>query len=198
MNGYKAFAQVIDWGGHLTKMIVEMPETISALDPQDFSIHVQKIDPETGTVAMTPKSFFSKVMRPAVGTIAVKKAYPCDEDGNAVDSSDLAALEVVYGPTEYTGISFQKRGYTTFSQPRYTVCWKDDVIANHGSLVLKGKDLVETGVAASGLKYAWVAPQMDNDHPPVIIWLHGAGEGGWDPYVAILGNPALRKQVFDL
>ena len=65
MNGYKAYAQVLDWGGHVTKMVVRMPETVSALDPADFTVHVQKIDPETGMVAMTPKSFFSKTMRSA-------------------------------------------------------------------------------------------------------------------------------------
>ena len=53
MNGYKAYAQVLDWGGHVTKMVVRMPETVSALDPADFTVHVQKIDPETGMVAMT-------------------------------------------------------------------------------------------------------------------------------------------------
>ena len=36
MNGYKAYAQVLYWGGHVTKMVVRLPETVSALDPADF------------------------------------------------------------------------------------------------------------------------------------------------------------------
>ena len=25
-----------------------------------------------------------------------------------------------------------------------------------------------------------------------VIWLHGAGEGGWDPYIAVLGNKVIN------
>lgn len=193
MNGYKAYAQVLDWGGHVTKMVVRMPETVSALDPADFTVHVQKIDPETGMVAMTPKSFFSKTMRPAVGELAIREAYPCDEEGNEADAGEYAALIPYYGPQyPYSGLNFQKRGYTTFSDPRYTVCWKGQVVANRGEVTLEGRELVETGVAASGLKYAWVKPQIENEKPPVVIWLHGAGEGGWDPYIAVLGNKVIN------
>ena len=193
MNGYKAYAQVLDWGGHVTKMVVRMPETVSALDPADFTVHVQKIDPETGMVAMTPKSFFSKTMRPAVGELAIREAYPCDGDGNEAASGEYAALIPYYGPQyPYSGLNFQKRGYTTFSDPRYTVCWKGQVVANRGEVTLEGRELVETGVAASGLKYAWVKPQIENEKPPVVIWLHGAGEGGWDPYIAVLGNKVIN------
>jgi predicted peptidase len=41
------------------------------------------------------------------------------------------------------------------------------------------------------LAYALYDPKPD--HPiPLIVWLHGAGEGGIDPRVVLLGNPAFR------
>ena len=68
------------------------------------------------------------------------------------------------------------------------------MIANRGELTLEGRDLVETGVSASGLKYAWVKPQIENEKPPVIIWLHGAGRQAWPgtPDIAILGNKVIN------
>lgn len=45
------------------------------------------------------------------------------------------------------------------------------------------------------LSYAAYAPEaFENDgaENPLIIWLHGAGEGGTDPEIALLGNPVTR------
>ena len=191
---YKAYAQVLDWGGHVTKMIVAMGEEVSSVSAEDFLIHVQKIDKETGLIAMIAKSFFKPNDKvPAVGSMTVKKAYPCDENGNETASSDLVALETNYGPMyPYSSIAYQKNGYTTFADCRYTVQYQGEIIANRGELILEGKELVETGVSEAGLNYAFVRPQLNNPKPPMIIWLHGAGEGGWDPYVAILGNKVIN------
>ena len=59
MNGYKAYAQVLDWGGHVTKMwFVRMPDTVSALDPADFTVHVQKTRPRNGDGRDDPQELF--------------------------------------------------------------------------------------------------------------------------------------------
>ena len=194
---YQAFAPVLDWGGHVTKIIVEMGQPVSAIPEKElaekFRVHVYKIDQQTGLVAMTPKSFFSKAVVPAVGSVDILSAYPCDADGNPADESEYVLLETDYGPTKpYSALAYQKNGFTTLSDWRCTIEYEGKVIANRGELILEGKELVETGVSASGLNMAWVKPQMENAHPPLIIWLHGAGEGGWDPYVAILGNKVIN------
>lgn len=41
------------------------------------------------------------------------------------------------------------------------------------------------------LSYAFYDPKP-SDLSPLIVWLHGAGEGGTDPKVVLLGNPAFR------
>ncbi len=192
-KGYKALAEVLDWGGHVLKIIVPMGQTANTLSAEDFAIDVEKFDPETGKVAMVPIDWFSKEMIPATGTLGVAKAYPCDADGKETAESGLAALETVYGPAyPYSSIVFGKKGYTTFADVHYTIRYKGDVLCKEGELILKGKELVQTGKAKSGLNMAWIVPQMKNEHSPLIIWLHGAGEGGWDPYVAVLGNKVIN------
>lgn len=45
------------------------------------------------------------------------------------------------------------------------------------------------------LKYASYAPEADaakTDKKPLIVWLHGAGEGGTDPSIVLLGNQVVN------
>ena len=42
------------------------------------------------------------------------------------------------------------------------------------------------------LHYASYAPKEDNKKNPLVIWLHGAGEGGTDPTIAITGNKVVN------
>lgn len=193
MKGYKALAEVLDWGGHVLKIIVPMGQKVTSLSAEDFAIDVEKVDPETGKVAMAPIDWFSKELIPATGTLGVAKAYPCDENGEEAAESELAALETIYGPAlPYSSIAFGKKGYTTIADVHYTIHYKDAVVSDEGELILKGKELVQVGKSKSGLNMAWTVPQIKNDNPPLIIWLHGAGEGGWDPYVAVLGNKVIN------
>ena len=74
MKGYKALAEVLDWGGHVLKIIVPMGGKVTALAAEDFAIDVEKVDPQTGKVAMVPIDWFSKETIPATGTLSVAKA----------------------------------------------------------------------------------------------------------------------------
>ena len=40
------------------------------------------------------------------------------------------------------------------------------------------------------LTYAWFAPKTSREKAPLLIWLHGGGEGGTDPTVPLLANRA--------
>lgn len=58
--------------------------------------------------------------------------------------------------------------------------------------VLAGWDMSGTYTQGDiNLTYGWYTPTADaakTDNKPLIIWLHGAGEGGTDPSIAVLGN----------
>jgi predicted peptidase len=40
------------------------------------------------------------------------------------------------------------------------------------------------------MSYAYFSPKEKQDKYPLIIWLHGGGEGGTDPTVPLLANRA--------
>jgi len=193
MKQYKAFAEVLDWGGHVKKIIVPMGKEVTEVDPKLFTIDVEKRDPETGKAAMIPVDWFSKEMKPATGTMDAAAAYPCTEDGEKTEKSEYVCIETVYGPPyPYSSISFGKKGYTTFADVHYTIAYDGEVVADEGTVTLAGKELVHVGKSSYNLNIAWTDPQIANDNPPLIIWLHGAGEGGWDPYIAVLGNKVIN------
>ncbi len=192
MYNYKAYAQVLDWGGHVTKIVLD-GVLEGELNASDFAIDVKKYDYETGEIAQVTIDWFSKETAPAIGTMDVARAYRCDAQGNADMGGAYTALETVYGPAHpYSSIAFGKKGYTTFADVRYTIQYKGETVSAQGEVILEGKELVEVGVSKTGLNMAWVKPQIDNANPPLIIWLHGAGEGGSDPYIAILGNKVIN------
>ena len=55
---------------------------------------------------------------------------------------------------------------------------------------LEGVDLYGSFVGTDGreLRYASYEPADDGETHPLVIWLHGAGEGGQDPTILLLGN----------
>ena len=55
---------------------------------------------------------------------------------------------------------------------------------------LEGVDFsgVFTGADGRILRYASFIPAEDGETHPLVIWLHGAGEGGEDPTIPLLGN----------
>jgi predicted peptidase len=54
---------------------------------------------------------------------------------------------------------------------------------------LSGKYKVDDSIT---LSYAVYAPQIRAAKSPLIIWLHGGGEGGTDPSIAIIGNKVVN------
>lgn len=49
------------------------------------------------------------------------------------------------------------------------------------------------------LSYASYQPEnARNGETPLIIWLHGAGEGGTDPTIAIMGNKVVNLATEDI
>jgi len=54
-------------------------------------------------------------------------------------------------------------------------------------LDLSGRFVHDSGVT---LSYAWFAPKASRPKSPLLIWLHGGGEGGTDPTIPLLANRA--------
>ena len=60
---------------------------------------------------------------------------------------------------------------------------------------LTGKYEYEAGKTMS---YAYFTPKKAVAKAPLIIWLHGGGEGGTDPTIALMGNKAFNYASSDI
>ncbi|MBR1812399.1 MAG: prolyl oligopeptidase family serine peptidase [Lachnospiraceae bacterium] len=143
----------------------------------------------------------------------VVAAYACDENGKAVtEASTHIALELYCDPNNgspycydiFSGMNTVclvydlgitlKEGCTLKDANGHTVEALDIAPAcdlkNAIVPQLEGVDLTGsfTGTDGKTLTYGSYEPDEDGKKHPLVIWLHGAGEGGTDPSIAILGN----------
>ena len=182
---------------------------------QDGKTKVQIHDPSDPTWQHPER----KVELPG-GDRTITKAYVSDKDGNPVASSNFVTLELEIGPNEYPSPNdyLGSAIYATgdFSSgwviPKYTIEQQKDIyittgagvtvttgagttITNSTEGVRKLVDDFGTGSFTNAednitLTFADYTPVKDNKKNPLIIWLHGMGEGGTDPTIPISGNKA--------
>ena len=186
--------QGYEWGPAIPKIVLEFAEDVSGFASDTFEVA------------------FGSTKR------TVKDVYSSDEDGNkaegagkhltiemAVKSSEASpfaynmeknvntwAEQVDFTVTVASGKSFSVGGtayqggdlcsYSATAADRkvpQTASWVKDTVEYHE----EGKDITLT-------RAAWAPEGADSDSGknPLIIWLHGGGEGGTDIDIALLGN----------
>ncbi len=145
---------------------------------------------------------------------AVKDAYTCDENGNKSDSSEYVAVELSYNPNEGSPFSYDiftsqntvcnpyelevklANGQTISSADgreitEVTIDSAIDLSLDKALYPqLEGVDLSGTYTSEDGytLSYGSYVPEDDGNKHPLVIWVHGAGEGGKQNEIAVLGN----------
>lgn len=161
----------------------------------------------------------------------VTSAYVSDEAGNKADIGNYVTIEMKVGPDLSEGSPFNydpKSGLNKYVDTSYIISLnKNEKIVNKDSAnVLMtattvkdkagNKTLIADNFNLSGvssykdnkygditLHYASYAPKEDNKKNPLVIWLHGAGEGGTDPTISIIGNKVVNlatdkiQNIFD-
>ena len=197
-----------DWGPAVTKTIIELDQTVSA-----DSI----INKENEFTVMETKESFDYQMRAPKHPITssertILAVYASDESGNEVrTASKHIAIELYTSPTEGSPFIFDLN--TLFNS--WCIPYQLDVRLN-GTLETVGGQTIdalniekEIDVAGEGkicpqvakfnnaaylakdgrtLAYGEYVPAKDDHRHPLVIWLHGVGEGGKDPEIAYLGN----------
>ncbi|GGN96220.1 prolyl oligopeptidase family serine peptidase [Saccharibacillus kuerlensis] len=199
-TSYQTVTKIEDWGPAITKIIVDLGRPIPAgsVAADTFVVHVQRSD------SRLTDPFLEKGYR------VIKKAYVADKNGNpANQTGQYAVLEMPIGPGATLGSPMNydpASGFNAWNKSDYTIIQQKDIVTPAGSvsgLVVNtfaggATELVDdfgTGEATyDGVKltYADYAPAQDNKKKPLIVWLHGAGEGGTDPTIAISGNKAVN------
>lgn len=208
LNAYETVVEIKDWGPAVTKIIVNLGQDVpaSAVDASKFQVLVSRSD-----VRFNP-SFLEKGYR------TVTNAYVSDENGDPLSegTGSYAVIEMDYGPTitlsSPMNYDFANSGHNDWIDYDVTVYQVEDIITDVGTV--KGLimndftgskrllvDDFNTGTATYEditLSYADYSPAEDNEKNPLFIWLHGAGEGGIDPTVAIGGNKVVNFITDDI
>jgi predicted peptidase len=189
VNGY-------DWGGAVTKVILDVTKPIDAdsIDASDFN------------VAVTSQGFG----RPSTSNRTVTDAYASDVDGNKVEeASRYIAIEMYVDPNNggafyynfcgsshnewpnpYTNAITLTEGATLTSAGKEIDTLTININATKVISPLSDQFVQNYFTSSEGidLAYGAWAPAEDNAKNPLIIWLHGAGEGGTDNRIVTMGN----------
>jgi predicted peptidase len=206
-SSYQTVTEVEDWGAVISKVIVDLgkPVPVDSVTPETFSVHVERSD--------------SRLENPFLqeGSRNITKAYVSDKNGKpAVQTGKYVVLEMEIGPnlsiSSAINYDWAGSGFNDWTENNYTITQQEDIQTSAGTIsglvvdtftggVRELVDEFTTGKATYDnvtLTYADYTPAKDNKKNPLIIWLHGAGEGGTDPTIPIAGNKAANFASEDI
>ena len=195
---YTMIIEGYDWGPAVSKVVLKL----------DGNVSPKYIDKARFDVEVSYQGWFGTT----TGKREVTAIYLSDANGNKVDKkSQYVTLELAVGPNVTEGNPFVydfMTGRNNWADPyAYTI-----TLANGAELVVSGKvysvaDIKTLAGKVSSdtavfnkntyehegitLTYAAYEPKdlkNDNVKNALIIWLHGAGEGGTDTDITLLGN----------
>ena len=220
---YTTITEGEDWGPAVTKVILNPGVTVDAesVSPEKFTVSSIRTYPEVDEMTY-------EVSEPSAHEEerAVTAAYVSDENGTEKEDGNYITLELEIGPNVEAGSPFWYN-LTTYqneyieinhevtttenltSEDGKTVALAVAAQNNEGNVTLLADDFDTTGKyqykyddenREINLTYASWFPEKEAEKAstPLIIWLHGMGEGGTDPKVAILGNKVVNLITEDI
>lgn len=190
---YTMVVEGFDWGPMVNKVIVGLDAPAKTVDLADYSVVAER----SHSCAEVPAAA-------AKGSRTVVFAYVSDSKGNRVEEGTFATLILFVAPNSPISSALQYsqkapcRGNQwvnyklTVTNTKTNQVWnkeKGRIMPIGDDFDLKGKFEYETG---KSLTYAHFTPKKTAAKAPLIIWLHGGGEGGTDPSIALMGNKAFN------
>lgn len=201
-TGYQTVTSAQDWGPAISKVILSLGTDVdpASVTADKFQVLSDRIYDETSHVAAR----------------TVTSAYVSDAQGNQAESGSYVTLELKIGPDETAGspfnYEFATSGHNVYVITLYYISLTQPLTAADGLPLsmdrtsrigdggtvtpLADQFQLDSYTAEDGitLKYAWWTPEETaaDGSTPLIIWLHGAGEGGENPYVALIGNKVVN------
>ncbi|MEH7118794.1 prolyl oligopeptidase family serine peptidase [Neobacillus vireti] len=204
-RSYMTATEVTDYGPYITKIILPLSESIKSevLSENTFNVYVERRSKETGEVLQLRKDWRSEERYPSKGYCRVKNAYTSDGEGNKTEIGQFATLELeveaiyrlnsenafVKEHNVYVFCDFRITQVKEIQTDSFSI---SGLVYDHFSggrmEQIKGWVNSESSYAEMPLRFGYFTPNMNKDKRPLIIWLHGAGEGGYDTSVAYTGN----------
>lgn len=183
---YKIVVEGFDWGAGVNKVILALNDTTSKVNAADYTVLANRKS-STGPIA-DPEN-----------KREIVTAYVSDENGARVKTGKNITLVLSVGPQIPISSPFQYQrskgnvwvDYSlTIVQTKSGQVWDTStgkIMPMIDQFDLTGKYTFNDKLTMS---YATFTPKVKKDKAPLIIWLHGGGEGGTDPTVPLLGNKA--------
>ncbi len=192
-GGYTLHVEGFDWGPAVNKVTLPFEKPVSAAIASEFSVFAHRKSPQ-GEIP-TDQSY---------GKREVTIAYISDEKGNRMASGNHITLVLAVGPMlsigspiQYMRINNQGRNIwidyqLTIFHNKSNLIWQKEakrIMPQLDLFNLKGQFKYNDQLTMS---YASFEPKNKTGKSPLIIWLHGGGEGGFDPTIPLIGNKAVN------
>ena len=208
-KAYYTEVHVTDFGPYTTKIILPLDAKVKAgaVDKDTFSVYVNRLNARGDQLMVPRKMSFDPEARkdviPSNGYLTVKDAWPSDACGNPAEESDYVTLVIKHGPTAPLAAELAYVGdFNCFIFTAHTITqvkpFEDETGVVTGLVFdRKVKEYDPDtygwlhGVSSyeeCPLAYGYFVPQGAGEKKPLVIWLHGAGEGGTDVKAAYAGN----------
>ncbi|MFA6857408.1 MAG: prolyl oligopeptidase family serine peptidase [Treponema sp.] len=186
---YTTVISAEDWGPATEKLVVNAGKTVApdTVKKDLFSVSVHARDFDWTKMSALTVDAERKIL----------DAYTSDASGRRTDKPGMyIALELPVGPADSLSSPFfydVKTGFNDWKKP-YDFKIKSSLLRKNAvksaGRICPAAENFYSGTSRTGnvtLSYAWYKPAADGKRP-LIIWLHGAGEGGHDPSVMLVGN----------
>lgn len=196
---YTLVVEGFDWGPMVNKVIVGLDAPTKTVDMQEFTVVAERSHPCADVPAASAK-----------GNRTVVFAYVSDNKGSRVEEGSFVTLILAVAPNSPIGSALQYsqkaacRGNqwvnykVTVTNTKTNQVWnkeKNRIMPLADEFDLTGKYEYEPG---KSLTFASYSPKNNAQKRPLIIWLHGGGEGGTDPSIALMGNKAFNYASADI
>ena len=196
---YTLIVEGFDWGPMVNKVIIGLDAPTKTVDMQDYAVMAER----SHACAEVPAAF-------AQGSRPVVFAYVSDDKGNRFEEGSFITLVLAVAPNTPISSALQYsqkaacRGNqwvdykVTVTNTKTNQIWnkeKKRIMPLVDEFDLTGKYAYEAGKTMS---YAYFTPKKAAAKAPLIIWLHGGGEGGTDPTIALMGNKAFNYASSDI
>lgn len=189
--GYSLVIEGFDWGPAASRVILDFEGQVPVSNWKDFTVLVER-----------HTDCFMLPAEQSSGSRSVIHSYISDASGNFQDQGNFLTLVLAVSPNDplCSPIQYSRnedcRGNNwidyklviTDLQTQKT--WKHEthrILPQIDRFNLKGKFTDDTGLTMS---YAFYDPHTAEKPNPLIIWLHGGGEGGTDPSIPLIANRA--------
>lgn len=206
---YSTITEVFDFGPHISKIILDTGFDLAGakLSPTQFEVEVTRTS-VLGADFVWPQFMGEKPDDSMHGVRTITSLYVSDADGTPAQSGTHLTLEMYCHPTQGLGSIIRFDGHYNVSvNVEYLITQKEPILTDNGifkDMVFNCSDgnriiygeLLKTAFFAhpdTPLSYVYYEPQLTaGSSHPLIIWLHGAGEGGQEPAIAAIGNKVVN------